>query len=82
MANKIVEVKVSDAKCIRCKTGMIGTKYILAGDWDQAIKDFDKLIDEWNEKTKRFAIPHPGFANKFIYCPTCGWKVEGDKSHG
>jgi len=64
-------------KCMRCKVGMIGGKYILAGEWDTATKDFDNLIDEWNEKTKRFAIPHPGFANKFIHCPSCGFKVEG-----
>ncbi|WP_418936768.1 DUF977 family protein [Leclercia adecarboxylata] len=29
-------------------------------------------------KTKRIAITHPGFANKFVYCPLCGSKVEGD----
>lgn len=59
-------------KCDRCKVGMIASKYILAGDWDDAIVEFNNLIADWNEKTKRFAIPHPGFANKFIHCPDCG----------
>ncbi|EEW6789644.1 hypothetical protein LPQ20_20810 [Klebsiella pneumoniae] len=64
-------------KCERCTVGMIGTKPILAGDWQAAAADFVKVIEDWNEKTKRFAIPHPGFANKFAYCPLCGSKVEG-----
>lgn len=62
-------------KCERCTVGMIGTKPILAGGW-RAAADFDRVIADWNEKTKRFAIPHPGFANKFAYCPMCGSKVE------
>ncbi len=63
-------------KCKHCIVGMIGTKPVLAGGWCSAVAAFDKVIDGWNEKTKRFAIPHPGFANKFIYCPICGSKVE------
>lgn len=63
-------------KCERCAVGIIGTKSILAGDWKAAEADFEKLIEDWNEKTKRFAIPHPGFARKFFYCPLCGSKVE------
>lgn len=45
-------------KCDRCAVGIIGTKSILAGDWKAAEADFEKLIEDWNEKTKRFAIPH------------------------
>ena len=63
-------------KCERCVTGMIGTRRILSGDWADAAADFDRVIEDWNEKTKRFAVPHPGFANKFAYCPMCGSKVE------
>lgn len=63
-------------KCERCITGMIGTKPILAGDWTDAAADFDRVIEDWNEKTKRFAVPHPGFARKFVFCPMCGSKVE------
>jgi len=55
---------------------MIGTKQILAGDWADAAADFDRVIEDWNEKTKRFAVPHPGYARKFVYCPMCGSKVE------
>ena len=71
------ERKVSMAdKCERCTVGMIGTKTILSGCWRNAAADFDKVIDDWNEKTKRVAVPHPGFANKFEYCPQCGSKVD------
>jgi hypothetical protein len=63
-------------KCESCTVGMIGTKPILAGDWQAAAAEFDKIIEDWNEKTKRFAIPHPGFARKFSYCPMCGNEVE------
>lgn len=63
-------------KCEKCTVGIIGTKQILAGDWADAVAAFDLVIAEWNEKTKRFAVPHPGFANKFVYCPCCGCKVE------
>ncbi|KJX16421.1 hypothetical protein SG64_18600 [Enterobacter hormaechei subsp. xiangfangensis] len=72
------QIKESDMadKCDRCAVGIIGTKSILAGDWKAAEADFEKLIEDWNEKTKRFAIPHPGFARKFFYCPLCGSKVE------
>lgn len=64
------------AKCDVCTVGMIGTRRINEGDWQQASADFDKVIEDWNECTKRFAIPHPGFANKFVYCPNCGYKIE------
>lgn len=63
-------------KCERCVTGMIGAKSILTGEWAAASADFDRVIENWNEETKRFAIPHPGFSNKFVYCPHCGCKVE------
>lgn len=64
-------------KCARCTVGMIDAKPILAGDWVIASADFDRVIENWNEQTKRFAVPHPGFARKFNYCPHCGSKVEG-----
>lgn len=64
-------------KCKSCIVGMIGSGSIKEGYWQQAMTEFEKLIEDWNEKTKRSAIPHPGFANKFNYCPRCGSKVEG-----
>ena len=63
-------------KCDTCIVGMIGTTKIAEGHWAEAAADFDKVIDDWNERTKRFAIPHPGFAIKFFHCPMCGRKVE------
>lgn len=63
-------------KCARCTVGMIGSRPILAGGWVTAITEFNKVTEEWDEKTKRFAIPHPGFARKFNYCPHCGHTVE------
>jgi len=56
---------------------MVGTTQVYSGGWAAAEADFDLVIAEWNEKTKRFAVPHPGFARKFLYCPHCGQKVEG-----
>lgn len=63
-------------KCERCVVGMIGTRKIYASEWAEASADFDKVAEDWNEKTKRFAVPHPGFANKFEFCPICGSKVD------
>ncbi|CAM7385769.1 CENP-V/GFA domain-containing protein [Citrobacter cronae] len=63
-------------QCKCCTVGMIGAKPILTGEWAVASADFDRLIEDWNEKTKRFVVPHPGFARKFNYCPHCGNKVE------
>ncbi|MGT5005398.1 hypothetical protein ACRWGL_19860 [Escherichia coli] len=63
-------------KCKSCIVGMIGSGPIKEGFWRQALREFDVVIQDWNEKTKRVAVPHPGFANKFNYCPRCGCKVE------
>ncbi|QDK20866.1 hypothetical protein ES815_22145 [Leclercia adecarboxylata] len=63
-------------KCNNCTVGMIGSRPILSGGWAAAITEFNKVTEEWDEKTKRFAIPHPGFARKFNYCPHCGSTVE------
>lgn len=63
-------------KCAVCVVGMIGTTQIKEGNWAEAEADFEKVILDWNERTKRFAIPHPGFAYKFNHCPICGKKVE------
>lgn len=65
-------------KCEQCVTGMIGTTPVYVGGWTEANAVFDRVIDDWNEKTKRFAVPHPGYARKFNYCPRCGRKVEGE----
>ncbi|EDW2260614.1 hypothetical protein R950_002608 [Salmonella enterica subsp. enterica] len=59
-------------KCNRCIVGLIGVQPILSGDWDDAGANFEIVIAEWNEVTKRRALPHPGFARKFNYCPACG----------
>lgn len=63
-------------ECIRCITGMIGNTKIYEGDWEESAALFEKKIERWNELTKRHAIPHPGYANKFNHCPQCGKKVK------
>ncbi|EBG5517413.1 hypothetical protein AAO66_09780 [Salmonella enterica subsp. enterica serovar Virchow] len=63
-------------KCNRCIVGLIGSQPVLSGDWANAVENFEIVIADWNEKTKRFAVPYPGFARKFNYCPHCGNKVE------
>jgi len=54
---------------------MIGSLQVNEGHWAEAEARFQKVIADWNEKTKRHAVPHPGFANKFNHCPVCGHKV-------
>ncbi|KWZ91839.1 hypothetical protein HMPREF3212_01284 [Citrobacter freundii] len=62
-------------KCNRSIVGLIGARPVLSGDWDNAVANFEIVITEWNEKTKRHAIPHPEFARKFYYCPMCGNQI-------
>ncbi|EJZ9501532.1 TPA: hypothetical protein JLJ42_001151 [Escherichia coli] len=62
-------------KCSVCIVGVIGSLQVNEGRWAEAEARFQKVIEEWNEKTKRHAVPHPGFANKFNHCPVCGHKV-------
>lgn len=63
--------------CHTCVIGMIGSKEIRSGDWEKATQEFSEIIADFNEKTKHYAIPHPGFEVKFSYCPYCGKAVEG-----
>ncbi|HBE9083089.1 hypothetical protein [Serratia fonticola] len=58
-----------------CHAGMIGTRTIIESEWADELAKFLTVIDDWNEKTKRFAIPHPGFSNRFIHCPQCGKRL-------
>lgn len=60
--------------CLRCVTGMIGATRIYEGDWEQSEAIFKRKVEDWNECTRHFAIPHPGFANKFNHRPMCGKK--------
>ncbi|UIS74596.1 hypothetical protein [Morganella phage Mecenats66] len=63
-------------KCSACIIGHIGSDYIREGDWQKASDNFDQVIKDWNEKTKRYAVPHPGYVTKFNHCPACGHKIE------
>ena len=63
-------------KCNTCIVGIIGSPRIKEGEWKKEENKFRDVIADWNERTKRFAVPHPGFANKFSYCPVCGHKVQ------
>ena len=47
-------------------------EFLMNGGVDQ----FCTVGNNWNERTRHYAIPHPGFANKFNHCPMCGNKVE------
>lgn len=62
-------------KCSVCIVGMIGSLQVNEGRWAEAEAQFQTVIADWNEKTKRHAVPHPGFASKFNHCPVCGHKV-------
>ena len=65
------------AKCAdgMCHQGMIGSRRITAAAWGEVCKAFQKRIDDWNEKTKRFEVPHPGIVYEFTFCPVCGNRI-------
>lgn len=54
-------------KCLRCVTGMIGATKIYEGDWEQSAALFEKKIEDWNERTRHYAIPHPGYRKRRPY---------------
>jgi hypothetical protein len=55
-----------------CIAGMIANKPIKVKDWIKANAEFLEKIDAWNEMTKRFEIPHIGYARRSNFCMTCG----------
>lgn len=63
-----------EKKCSYCVVGMIGSRFITEDKWENEESIFNKTIELWNEQTKRFAIPHPGFSVRLSYCPLCGHK--------
>lgn len=60
----------------KCIAGRIGSAEITENDWERANKDFDGVIEVWNEKTRRFAIPHPGYVTTAKFCVNCGRKLD------
>lgn len=58
-----------------CIAGMIGATEITETEWQRSLRDFDGVIKAWNEKTKRFAIPHPGYVRPAKFCVNCGRKL-------
>nr|DAF93623.1 MAG TPA: Rad50 zinc hook motif [Myoviridae sp. ctshb19] len=55
-----------------CIVGEIQNVAICERDWMKKATAFQKVIADWNEKTKRFAVPHPGFCYRSNYCAMCG----------
>lgn len=71
------------AKCSNCIVGLIGSTRIYKSNFKDLTEDFDKRIEEWNVKTRRHALAHPGYLWKFKYCIECGHRItvwESDKS--
>lgn len=69
----------------KCIAGAIGDKEITVKDWATENLRFQGKIELWNELTKRFAIPHIGFAQQFHHCHKCGCEIdileaEGDRT--
>lgn len=58
-----------------CIAGIIINKKVSVKNWDAEIESFNKMIFQWNEKTKTKEIPHPGFARKNNFCMNCGLPV-------
>lgn len=60
----------------KCVAGFIAGKSIYEKDWNRAVIDFDAVIEDWNIKTRRFQISHPGFVEPANYCSECGRKLD------
>lgn len=64
--------KCADGKCHK---GVIGSRIITAAEWEEEYAFFQSVIEAWNVETRRVAIPHPGFAYSFKFCPVCGHRL-------
>ena len=56
----------------QCVAGTINNEPIPEKDWLKKALAFNQTIADWNEKTKRFAVPHPGFCWPHKFCAKCG----------
>lgn len=54
------------------QVGQLGSKTIRRADWDQAVVDFGRLIDDFNVRGQREQVNHPGWCTTFDFCPECG----------
>jgi hypothetical protein len=68
-----------DDKCENCIVGNIRGENITSDRWPKAFADMKKLIHEF--ETSKRALPHPGFAVRFNYCPECGHEIEKDEEY-
>lgn len=59
----------------QCIAGIIGCKKIKVSRWTEELKNFDKVIEEWDVKNRRFQVPHPGFVHAANFCEKCGNKI-------
>lgn len=60
-----------------CVAGVIGSKSILQKDWDQAVRDFEVVIEDFNVRGRKFQVNHPGFVHPAKFCMKCGRKIDG-----
>lgn len=62
----------------QCWAGVVGTTRVQEKHWHDAVQRFEGKIELWNELTKRHAIPHIGFVQRFNYCTECGKAIDHD----
>lgn len=55
-----------------CIAGTIGSQLVTARYWTALEAAFEITIDNFNEVTKRFAVPHPGWLTRAKFCVRCG----------
>ena len=62
-------------KCEDCVAGMIAGEVVHVSQWTSKVKEFEKVIEQFNIDTRRKQVNHPGFINTAIHCLMCGNKL-------
>lgn len=52
--------------------GMIAGRMVRKSEWNVAVREFAKVVDDFNVRGQRVEVPHPGFIQPFTYCTECG----------
>lgn len=74
MSSDTQETHCPAGECIAGEIG--GANPVMVKDWRDAVLKFEGKIELWNELTKRHAIPHIGYIDRFNFCTQCGKKIE------
>lgn len=56
--------------------GFVAGRPVHQSKWHGAIKQFGLKVCEFNQRSQREQVPHPGFAERNNFCPTCGSSLQ------